>query len=818
MAAPVKTDIVYYRTQSDFELEFNLNGCCSMRVLQNKPKTTQEFLKAMRLAVSRSQIILTLGDLSGDDSLIDKVCNAIGYTTEERDLSVFGFMGSVALPEGSIPLVSNDGQFAGCVIECGPQSIIVLTDDRELRKNVMQTLVHQYIRDFSGNRKPRRVPTDTQHPVPSQDTGEAPLIDESTYVIKEKKKPEPQKPAEFVTEDVPQKKRKHPFITVLVVLLFLAAGLAAYIFLAEPYIISNAYEGYASLYGESGDYYDAQMLDSFGELYDMNNDTVGFLKVGGTNIACPVVSDAERGEGYYEKHLFEGQYYRHGTPYTHHKLEPQSFIRNFIIFGNSTYGELMFSELEKVSSLAGYRISPTFTFDTLYGESGYKIFAAFTCSREASGAYLVSDFEDDEQFGEFMSSVLARSFIKTTVDLNKTDRTVTLVVRGEELDTFIVARALRQGESELVDTQNASAGNLSYELSDLPENGPSALAVKFTPVVKPALYSKFFEQYKEPLPFSTMTPPEGESSSDSVESDSSSGEPDSSDTVTGDASSETESGETAAPVIDYENEILNVINAETDARVSGTTLDIISQMVQAEMGDDAEIEALKAQAVACYSYVHYNLANGQVAPEVPLKIASSRTRDAVREVLGKRVYYNEQPALTYYYRCSAGYSTDSATVWGVSLPYLVACDSSFDRNSSEYLTRRSFSAENLRAWVLESTGTDLGSIADKNKWLNVSYDKNGVYALSVRFGGGENYCARYIRDSILTKERVGEDGLLPSTAFTVTYRPSTDSFVFECRGVGHGVGMSINGANVLAKNGQSYEDILAYYYKDIVIR
>ena len=117
MAAPVKTDIVYYRTQSDFELEFNLNGCCSMRVLQNKPKTTQEFLKAMRLAVSRSQIILTLGDLSGDDSLIDKVCNAIGYTTEERDLSVFGFMGSVALPEGSIPLVSNEGQFAGCVIE-----------------------------------------------------------------------------------------------------------------------------------------------------------------------------------------------------------------------------------------------------------------------------------------------------------------------------------------------------------------------------------------------------------------------------------------------------------------------------------------------------------------------------------------------------------------------------------------------------------------------------------------------------------------------------------------------------------------------------
>ena len=65
MAVPVKADIVYYRTKPDFELEFNLNGCCNMRLLSSKPKNRQEFLRAIRLAVSRSQIILTLGKLDG---------------------------------------------------------------------------------------------------------------------------------------------------------------------------------------------------------------------------------------------------------------------------------------------------------------------------------------------------------------------------------------------------------------------------------------------------------------------------------------------------------------------------------------------------------------------------------------------------------------------------------------------------------------------------------------------------------------------------------------------------------------------------------
>lgn len=809
MAVPVKADIVYYRTKPDFELEFNLNGCCNMRLLSSKPKNRQEFLRAIRLAVSRSQVILTLGKLDGEDSLLDEICNAIGYNTEPRDLSVFGLKAEVALPQGSIPLVSQDGRFAGCVIECGPQSIIALTDDRELRKGVMQSLVHQYVRDFAGHRKTSHTaPAHTPHPISqtsSADT-ETQIEYDTAYVIKEKPPAAESKPkaTSVPVAAEPTKKKSRWFTRLLFVLLFIAAGIAAYVFLAEPYIISNMYDGYAELYGQSGDYYEPPVLDTFGELVDRNSDTVGFISVDGTDIAYPVVTDANREAGYYKNRLFNRLPCRYGTPYISQPLSSDTYAKNIIIYGNSKPGELMFSQLEKITTLAGYRTSPAVRFDTIYAEGYYKIFSAFTVSADAGNALKVTEFEDDEHFASYIDSVLSRSFIATSVDVCPTDDIITLAARGGDKETFVFARRLRNGESELIDTQSARDNDLSSGISPLPQNDISSIPVKFTPVVKAALFSDDAEQTNAPKPYSDD---EGASSQTESQTDSSS----QSSQTAGEASS----GE-AAP---GGEEILTVINAQNGSRVSGTAADIISRMVEAEMGSGFEPEALKAQAVACYSYIKYNQSVGAAAPEVALKIPSEATKQAVNAVLGKRVYYRDLPAMTYYFKCSAGYTADCATVWGVDIPYLKPAESSADRNSDDYLKRITYPAESVRAWVQETTGIDLAQTADKSQWFNVSYDSAGVWALCVRFAGdSENYCARFLRDTVFAKERVGDGGLLPSTAFSIVYRPSTDSFVFECRGAGHGVGMSQYGANKLAQNGSTYEEILRHYYNDIVIK
>ena len=44
-----------------------------------------------------------------------------------------------------------------------------------------------------------------------------------------------------------------------------------------------------------------------------------------------------------------------------------------------------------------------------------------------------------------------------------------------------------------------------------------------------------------------------------------------------------------------------------------------------------------------------------------------------------------------------------------------------------------------------------------------------------------------------------------------------DSVKFTVTGYGHGVGMSQNGADSLAKQGMNYEQIIKHYYKDVEI-
>ena len=51
---------------------------------------------------------------------------------------------------------------------------------------------------------------------------------------------------------------------------------------------------------------------------------------------------------------------------------------------------------------------------------------------------------------------------------------------------------------------------------------------------------------------------------------------------------------------------------------------------------------------------------------------------------------------------------------------------------------------------------------------------------------------------------------LPSANFSV--ETSGDSLSFTTYGYGHGVGMSQYGANDMAKEGKTYQEILAHYY------
>lgn len=147
----IKVDVIYYLSPSDFEMEFNLCGCCHMRLLNEKTQDKQGLVKALAKAVSRSKVIIICGPLFDDNGLIKTVSTAIGKNTEVIKNNDYGikFDDEISVIEGATPLVTPEGFFGGCIIESGPQAIIVLSESKGIRKIIMNNLVHQYIYELS---------------------------------------------------------------------------------------------------------------------------------------------------------------------------------------------------------------------------------------------------------------------------------------------------------------------------------------------------------------------------------------------------------------------------------------------------------------------------------------------------------------------------------------------------------------------------------------------------------------------------------------------------------------------------------------------
>ncbi|MCL2638403.1 MAG: SpoIID/LytB domain-containing protein [Oscillospiraceae bacterium] len=259
----------------------------------------------------------------------------------------------------------------------------------------------------------------------------------------------------------------------------------------------------------------------------------------------------------------------------------------------------------------------------------------------------------------------------------------------------------------------------------------------------------------------------------------------------------------------------------SSGQVSDTALNIVSRIVQLEINSSFHEEAIKAQAVAAYTYVMHYQNQGGVANAELATAASDKIIGIVRDVLGQAIYYNGDYIAAVYYASSAGYTSSSSNVWGGDIPYLRSVQTAFDKeHDPNYGLTATFTPTDIRVAVLERTGINL--TGDPASWLQVLNRVDTVYVGDMTVGGHSSYTAangqeikftgRRFRDIIGTMK-------LRSAAFDFTYDSATERFTFTTYGYGHGVGLSQNGANILARHhGYDYKQILAFYYPGTVIR
>ncbi len=273
--------------------------------------------------------------------------------------------------------------------------------------------------------------------------------------------------------------------------------------------------------------------------------------------------------------------------------------------------------------------------------------------------------------------------------------------------------------------------------------------------------------------------------------------------------------------------VFKVLDADAGVIYTFAERDFLIYTVAAEMPASYPLEALKAQAVASYTYFTYEKARqadnaalqGADFSSVPDSFPSTYSPEglqtvwgdaytthlqtvakAVDAVYGKRILYNGSPIFAAYHSCNAGRTESAAVVWGNEFAYLQPVVSSGDTLSSYYQTTVTVSDVDFAAAF-----PSLSLSGDAGGWITGTptvSESGTVTAITI---GGQAFSGKQVREALN----------LRSACFSVTHGDT--GFVFTVSGYGHGVGMSQHGAKALAELGFSYEEILKHYYSGVSV-
>lgn len=172
------------------------------------------------------------------------------------------------------------------------------------------------------------------------------------------------------------------------------------------------------------------------------------------------------------------------------------------------------------------------------------------------------------------------------------------------------------------------------------------------------------------------------------------------------------------------------------------------------------------------------------------KMYETLFKKVIKATDGEYLVYNKEPIEAYIHLVSNGYTETNS-----SIPYLKQTESLWDLAYPNYMNQKYFSVEELRKRL---------NIKDKNINIEIKQlsPSNRILKLQVN-------------DKIFNSLDLMTRLDLPSADITILVLKQ--GFTFITRGIGNGYGLSIVGANALAKLDCNYKQILGYYFQNVVL-
>lgn len=253
-------------------------------------------------------------------------------------------------------------------------------------------------------------------------------------------------------------------------------------------------------------------------------------------------------------------------------------------------------------------------------------------------------------------------------------------------------------------------------------------------------------------------------------------------------------------------------------------------VISSEMSPTFEDEALKSQAIAARTFALNKKSNKcpnakgadicntvhcQVYTAKDQVIAkwsddkketySNKIKNAVDSTSGLAITYNgEIIKYPQFFSTSSGKTENCKDVFSSDVPYLVSVESKGEEISNNFKTSTAIPISEFVKKVNEKFSEAKITESGIENQVNVLERSEAGGAKSVKLGGAT------VKGTEL-RMLLG----LKSTNFT--YKFENGDIIFDCNGYGHGVGMSQWGANVMAKSGSDYKEILKHYYTGITI-
>lgn len=282
---------------------------------------------------------------------------------------------------------------------------------------------------------------------------------------------------------------------------------------------------------------------------------------------------------------------------------------------------------------------------------------------------------------------------------------------------------------------------------------------------------------------------------------------------------------------DYKNySVIKLLHAKENIVQEISLDEYLYGVVSSEMPASFEKEALKAQAIVARTYTIFKVQNNTskhenadicddstccqawISKDDRLAKWEEGTRqenwnkivDAVDSTKGKIITYEGNPINAFFHSNSGGKTETTINVWGGNeYPYLQTVETSGEDLYSQYASE-----------VTLDKDTFIKKLKDKYQDFSIDFSVENCIEV-LEYTDGDRVKKIKIGNTQLSGVDVRSIFGLKSANFSVEI--SNDNIKFSVIGYGHGVGMSQTGADSMAKNGKTYEEIIKHFYTGVEI-